>query len=224
MPKPPHTDLTPWFQVVSDLPARMVWSEFFGNDNPVELDIGCGRGLFTYSASIENPDINYLGMELDYGKGRRGAIRLKKRDSRNGRIVGGDCNILLQKMIDTGSVAAAHVYFPDPWWKRRHKKRRLFTTEFIDTLYRVVEPGGFVHSWTDVEEYFGVISGLMNNDPRYKELPPPPERDPEHDMDYQTSFDRKKRQLGLPIYRGLWQRDETEFRGDGSHDDTEAQS
>lgn len=207
MPKPPATDLKPWFQVIDDLPEKMVWSDFFGNDNPVELDIGCGRGLFTYSASRANPGTNYVGLEIDYGKGRRGATRLKKCQSPNGRIIGGDCRVLLEKMIDPNSVAAAHVYFPDPWWKRRHKKRRIFTPEFINTLYRIVEPGGLVHSWTDVEEYFGVIRGLMDNDARFTTLPEPEEHEPAHDMDYRTSFERKKRQLGLPIYRGRWKRD-----------------
>ena len=60
--------------------------------------------------------------------------------------------------------------------------------------------------WTDVEEYFGGIESLMDNHPDFQKLVAPEERIPQHDMDYQTSFERKKRQLGLPIYRGLWQK------------------
>lgn len=200
-------DLKPWFQVIDDVPCPLQWSEFFGNNHPVELDIGCGRGLFTFTASTSNPGTNYLGMELDFKEGRRAARRLQKRDLPNARIIGGDCRVLLEKIIPANTVAAAHVYFPDPWWKKRHKKRRLFTDEFVDLLYRVVEPSGFVHSWTDVEDYFHVISGLMDHDQRFAKCEPPRERAAEHDMDYQTSFERKKRKLGLPIYRGLWQRD-----------------
>ncbi|MFK7821843.1 MAG: tRNA (guanosine(46)-N7)-methyltransferase TrmB [Planctomycetaceae bacterium] len=206
MPDPPQ-DLKPWFRVLEDLPEKVVWSEFFGNDNPVELDIGCGRGLFTFTASEANLDTNYLGLEIDYREGRRAARRLQKRDRQNARIVGGDCRVLLSKMIDPNSVAAAHVYFPDPWWKKKHMRRRLFTDEFVDLLYRIVKPNGLVHSWTDVEDYFEVISGLMNHDTRFANLPEPAERDPEHDMDYHTSFERKKRKLGMPIYRGMWRRD-----------------
>ncbi len=204
----PPADLRPWFQVIDDLPGELDWRTFFGNENPVELDIGCGRGLFTFSASQANPEINYLGLELDYREGRRAARRLHKRRTPNARILGGDCRVVLGKHILPGSVAAAHVYFPDPWWKKRHRKRRLFTDTFVDLLYRVVQPGGLVHSWTDVADYFDVISGLMDHDSRFVKLPPPAEQAATHDMDYRTSFERKKRKLGLPIYRGRWQRDE----------------
>ena len=72
----PIKSLKPYFQVIEDVGDHLSWSEFFGNDNPVELDIGCGRGLFTYSAATNNPDTNYLGLEIDYREGRRAATRL----------------------------------------------------------------------------------------------------------------------------------------------------
>jgi tRNA (guanine-N7-)-methyltransferase len=109
-------------------------------------------------------------------------------------------------MLPAGSVEAAHVYFPDPWWKKKHHKRRLFTDEFVDLLARVVRSGGFVHSWSDVADYFELITAQMGKHQLFQPCEPPQQRDPEHDMDYQTSFERKKRKLGLPIYRGLWQR------------------
>ena len=202
----PIKPLKPWFQVIDDVGKSIVWSEFFGNDNPVELDIGCGRGLFLFTAAQNNPDINYLGLEIDYREGRRTAERLKKQQMQNARVIGGDCNIVLTKMIEKHSVSSAHVYFPDPWWKKRHHKRRLFSQQFTEILSDIVQPSGHVHSWSDVAEYFDIIQSLMDGQPDFKTLPAPEERDPEHDMDYQTSFHRKKRKLGLPIYRGLLQR------------------
>ena len=202
----PVKPLKPWFQTIEDVGESINWSEFFSIDQPVQLDIGCGRGLFTYTASEKHPETNYLGLEIDYREGRRGAMRLLKRKQANARIVGGDCNIVLAKMIKPGSVEAAHVYFPDPWWKKRHHKRRLFTSEFVDLLARVVESGGHVHSWSDVAEYFEIIQQLMDDHPEFETQTAPDEREPKNDMDYQTSVERKKRQLGLPIYRGLWQR------------------
>lgn len=199
-------DLRPWFTSIHDLPGAIHWSEFWGNSQPVELDVGCGRGLFVHTASEARPDSNFLGIELDFKEGRRAGTRLWRRRAANARIIGGDATIILKCQIEPHSVDAVHVYFPDPWWKRRHYKRRLFTDEFADLCATILKPGGYLHSWTDVGEYFEVISALMNHHADYEALETPQEHTPEHDMDYRTSFERKKRKLGLPIYRGLWRR------------------
>ncbi len=202
-PTPPD-DLKPYFRTLDDLEGVIDWSEFFGNSYPVEIDVGSGRGLFLVTAGLANREINYLGLEIDYREGRRAARRLKKREMSNVRVLGGDCRIAFEKFIPAESVAAVHVYFPDPWWKRKHKHRRVFTDEFVDQAAQALKPGGLLHSWTDVEEYFGVISALMDHHREFEKLPVPTDRKPEHDMDYQTSFERKKRQAGCTIWRGLW--------------------
>ena len=200
------TDLRPWFIAVHDLPEEIQWSEFWGNDQPVELDVGCGRGLFLFNASLNNPQTNYLGLELDFKEGRRSAKRLKKREAANARVAGGDAAIVLRKHIQPATVDAVHVYFPDPWWRKKHRRRRIFTDAFVDLCSRVLKPGGHLHSWTDVPDYFDIIQALMDHHDDFETLPPPEERPPEHDMDYQTSFERKKRKEGFPIFRGLWQK------------------
>lgn len=210
--KLPHTpvNLRPYFWTTDDidqeLGGTLNWSEFFGNDNPVEIDVGCGRGLFLFHASQANPDINYLGIELDWKEARRGARRLQKRNLPNVRVLGGDVFYVFKKMIAPHSLDAIHVYFPDPWWKRKHRERRVFNDQFADLAAGLIRGGGLLHSWTDVEEYFGVISALMEHHPLFDTLPAPEEKAPQDDMDYQTSYERKKRKLGLPIYRGKWQR------------------
>ena len=207
----PPVDLYPYFLTLDDLGAflnsagHLDWETFFGNSNPVEIDVGCGRGMFLVNAGTAHPQINYLGIELEYKEGRHGAKRLKKRDMHNVRILGGDVRVAFERYVRPASVSAVHVYFPDPWWKRKHLRRRIFTDELVEQMTRILKPEGLVHSWTDVKDYFEVISALMNHHQQFESISPPIERQAEHDLDYQTSFERKKRQAGYPIHRGLRQ-------------------
>ncbi|MFN0051835.1 MAG: tRNA (guanosine(46)-N7)-methyltransferase TrmB [Planctomycetales bacterium] len=182
------------------------YAALFPGPAPVELEIGCGRGLFLVNAGQSFPQVNFLGVEYDYKEARRAARRLQKRSLSNVRIVGADANVVLADYIPAGSLQALHVYFPDPWWKRRHRKRRIWNSGFVDAAARVLRGGGLLHAWTDVAEYFEVILSLLEGHPAFRVLPPPSERPAEHDMDYHTSFERKKRKLGLPIYRARWER------------------
>jgi len=204
--EPPREDLSPWFLTLDDIVPPLDWNEYFDNDRPVEIDVGCGRGLFLFNASEAQPHINYLGLEIDYKEGRRGAKRLMKQKRPNARVLGCDAKRAFQEYIPDGSVAAIHVYFPDPWWKAKHHKRRLFTAEFTQQVFDALQPEGLLHGWTDVFDYWELMTGHIREHGGFEELPAPEERPAEHHMDYQTSFERKKRRAGWPIYRGLWRK------------------
>jgi tRNA (guanine-N7-)-methyltransferase len=94
-----------------------------------------------------------------------------------------------------------HVYFPDPWWKKRHKKRRVFCAPLVADVARALEPDGALRVASDVAEYFDVIRGLVAAEPRFCEEPVPELRTPEHDLDYLSNFERKYRIEGRPVYR-----------------------
>jgi tRNA (guanine-N7-)-methyltransferase len=210
MPAPVIPDLRPWFLTLDDLPAPPLdFAAFFGNSHPVELEVGSGRGLFLVTAGSKQPETNFLGIEYDFKEGRRAARRFQKREFPNVRLLGADANIALPKFIPDRSLAAVHVYFPDPWWKRRHRRRRIWNEGFLAQIARILKPNGLVHAWTDVEEYFGVILDLLATQPQFVRQADPAERTAENDMDYHTSFERKKRKLGLPIYRACWKLDVT---------------
>ena len=204
MRPPPTEDLAPWFLTLDDLDGALDWSEFYENDHPVELDVGCGRGLFLVNSATAHPETNYCGIEIDYREGRRTARRLKKRTMANARVLGGDARVTLEKLVKPRSVAAVHVYFPDPWWKRKHRRRRIFTDEFLELVARVLVPEGELHSWSDVGEYFQTIRDLVDHHGNFRVQPLPDLKDPEHDMDYLTSYDRKGRRAGSEIHRGRW--------------------
>jgi tRNA (guanine-N7-)-methyltransferase len=205
--RPPAPDLRPHFLTLADIPLPPLdLVTLFGNAHPVEVEVGSGRGLFLVNAGMTSPATNFLGIEYDFKEARRGARRLQKRALQNTRVLGADARIVLSRYLPDACVAAVHVYFPDPWWKRRHKKRRIFSVEFLAQVSRVLSPGGVLHAWTDVEEYFGVMNRLVSENAEFAPLSPPAERRPLHDMDYHTSFERKKRKLGFPIFRARWQR------------------
>ncbi|WP_339728670.1 tRNA (guanosine(46)-N7)-methyltransferase TrmB [uncultured Gimesia sp.] len=200
----PSKDLKPYFRTLEDLDSPFDWTAFFGNDHPVVLDVGAGRGLFLFNASGANLDKNFLGMEIDYREGRRAATRLMKAERPNARVLGGDARIAFDKFISDSSISEVHVYFPDPWWKKRHHKRRIFTDVFVTRITKALKNGGELHFWTDVEEYFERVKNLMDHASQFIQQETPQECLPEHDMDYQTSFERKKRNEGWKIHRGLW--------------------
>jgi tRNA (guanine-N7-)-methyltransferase len=103
-------------------------------------------------------------------------------------------------------VAAVHVYFPDPWWKTRHRKRRLFTPAFAGECARVLASGGMLHLASDVEDYFAESVDMLAQLGDLIALAPPAATNAEHEMDYLTNFERKYRRGGRPIHRGLWQK------------------
>jgi tRNA (guanine-N7-)-methyltransferase len=189
-----------------DPPAPLEFRSNFGNENPVEIEVGCGKGLFLVTTASAHPDVNFLGIEIVRKYQLFTATRLAKRNLTNVRMVCADARLFLRDCIRTESVQAIHVYFPDPWWKKRHHKRRLWTPEFAVQCERVLRPGGELHIATDVEDYFTVILSLIAAQKLLQPLPPPPLKEPGHDLDYLTNFERKSHQRGGPIFRGLYER------------------
>jgi tRNA (guanine-N7-)-methyltransferase len=151
-----------------------------------------------------------LGIEIARKYQLLTATRLAVRGLKNVRLALADARVFLRDRVAGESLQALHVYFPDPWWKKRHRKRRVFTGEFAAECQRALRGGGLLHVATDVEEYFQVIRHEVAEHTRLRELPPPPEQAPAHDLDYLTNFERKFRKQGLPIYRATFERVEVE--------------
>ena len=184
--------------------APLHWHEIFGNDHPVEIEVGFGKGLFLGTESRRRSDVNFLGIEIERKYVLFAAGRLARARAANVRLACTDARWLLRERVAAGSVTALHVYFPDPWWKKRHHKRRLFTPEFAEQCARVLMPGGQLHFASDVAEYFAETDEMLRQIGTFQPLPPTDCENSE--TDFRTHFERKYRQEGRPIYRAIYSR------------------
>jgi tRNA (guanine-N7-)-methyltransferase len=204
VPGLPHPHRPPEQQVA---PTLLEWQTIFGNDHPIEIEVGFGKGLFLVIEPARRPEVNFLGIEIERKYQLHTATRLARRALGNVRVVCADARPVLRDWVPAGSVAVVHVYFPDPWWKRRHRKRRLFTVEFAQACERALRPGGRLSVATDVEEYAHLVAaetaqtGLQPQQPLEA-------GEPQHDLDYLTNYERKFRKQGKAIYRLLFERPE----------------
>jgi tRNA (guanine-N7-)-methyltransferase len=196
----PLEQLEPYLFTPPDPPTVVSWTKVFGSDCPVEIEVGCGKGLFLVTAGQRHADVNFFGIEIERKYQLFTANRLAKRGLRNVRVACADARAFLRDFVPPGSVRAVHVYFPDPWWKKRHHKRRLFTQDFAAACAAVLKEGGKLEVMSDVEEYFGIITELLARQPRLEKLPPG-----EAQEDYRTNFERKYRLAGKPIYGATYQ-------------------
>jgi len=202
----PPEELQPYLLDPQQPPAQLDWRTVFGNDNPVELEVGFGKGLFLLTAAQSSPEVNFVGIEIERKYQLLTATRVAIRRLTNVRLVCADARVFLRDAVRPESLSAIHVYFPDPWWKKRHHKRRVFTAEFVAACERLLIPGGKLHFATDVGDYFEMATELMRTHSKMQPVPPPPEHEPAHDMDYLTNFERKARKQGKVIHRAVYQR------------------
>jgi tRNA (guanine-N7-)-methyltransferase len=190
----------------SSTPMAIDWPSVFGNDRPVELEIGSGKGGFLLTAAQARPDVNFVGVEIERKYQLYTATRLAKRELTNVRVVKADARQWLRDAVAPASIQAIHVYFPDPWWKRRHLKRRIFTADFFVHCQRILRPGGQLRFATDVEAYFDLAVGLVGEHTRLSPAAEPMNPSALADADYLTNYERKFRNEGRPIFRATYLR------------------
>jgi tRNA (guanine-N7-)-methyltransferase len=202
----PLEALAPYLLEVSDPPALLNWSQVFDNSNPIEIEVGFGKGLFLLTSSLANPRTNFLGLEIERKYQLFTANRIAKRELRNVKLVKADGRLFLRDCVPSDSVQAVHVYFPDPWWKKRHHKRRLFTAEFADQCVRVLSPNGCLHIATDVEEYFHTMTELIQRQPLLQPISFANAAGTASAAGYQTNFERKSILQGRPVNRAIYRK------------------
>ena len=197
----PALDYSRNFRPLAELPVPWDQATLFGRDAPLEVEMGSGKGLFLQTASAANPAHDFLGVEVSGKYARFAASRLARREIRNAVAVHGDGLRMFHEMLPDASAVAVHVYFPDPWWKARHHKRRVLNEGFLADVVRVLVPHGRLHFWTDVQEYYDATLELIAAKTPLVGPLAVVEKAAEHDLDFRTHFERRTRMHGEPVYR-----------------------
>jgi tRNA (guanine-N7-)-methyltransferase len=182
-------------------------SGVFGRAAPIVLEIGFGDGEALFSSAVRRSDVDHLGVEIhEPGIGHL-LLLLERADVGNVRLIARDAVDVLEHQLGPACVDVVRVFFPDPWPKKRHHKRRLIQAPFIGQVARVLKPGGLLHVATDWQDYAEQIEVVMADADGLRELPaeearrePLAERPP-------TKFERRGRGLGHDVWDLVYRRD-----------------
>jgi tRNA (guanine-N7-)-methyltransferase len=179
-------------------PSLLDFAAVFGRTAPVVVEIGSGMGETTARIARENPGNDYLAIEV-HAPGVGSLLkRLAEERIVNVRVARHDAVEVLRDMIGPGALAGIHVFFPDPWPKKRHHKRRLVQPAFARLAAERLAPGGYLHVATDWQEYAEHVLAVLSQEPLLantaESFAPRPATRPE------TKFERR----GLKLGHGVW--------------------
>lgn len=179
-------------------PHFLVLEEVFERTAPTILEIGFGMGQATATIAKTHPQHNYLGVEVHTpGVGALYQL-IKKEDIENIRIIQHDAVAVLENMLAPNSLSGIHIFFPDPWPKKRHHKRRLIQPEFVKLLASRLKEGAYLHLATDWEDYAQQMLAVLNAEPMLKNTSTDFAEKPEYRP--LTKFEQR----GLKLGHGIW--------------------
>ena len=145
--------------------------EVFNRTAPLVLEIGSGMGETTAEIAQHNPAIDFIAVEV-HGPGVGSLLKkIDVLDLENLRVIRHDAVEVLQRMVPDGSLAGMHLFFPDPWPKKRHHKRRLVQSAFAALAARKLAPGGYLHAATDWPEYAAQIDEIFSSNSLFEKHP-----------------------------------------------------
>lgn len=174
------------------------WAPVFGNAHPCVLEIGFGMGETTAQIAQARPEINFIGCEVHLPGVGALLKRIGEQGLQNLRIVRHDAVEVLQHMIAPASLAGAHVFFPDPWHKKKHHKRRLIQPALVALLASRIAPGGYLHCATDWQDYAEQMLAVLSAEPQLRNTAA--DYAPRPDYRPLTKFERR----GLRLGHGVW--------------------
>lgn len=194
------------------LPADKITYDFtaiFGNINPVVLEIGFGIGSSLLEQAIANPNLNFVGVEVYQSGVAKLLMGIKEHNLSNIKIISIDALVLLQSKLSAGSIAKVQLFFPDPWPKARHHKRRIVRDIFLTAVHKILSTGGVLHIATDWENYAESISEEVAKTGLYHEITAEDYLKAEYFQNLKrptTKFEQRGLSLGHKIYEFYYQK------------------
>ncbi len=197
----PESCIVDWKKAIANegLLTPIDWAAEFGNSQPLVIEIGTGNGMWLQTYARTHPDCNIIGVEWAGEYVRDVSKRCLRDGIQNVRLICGDARLLLPFVFGENLLNAAHIYFPDPWFKKRHKRRRVLNKWFFRMLIRKLAPESEIFIATDDADYYSYIVGearavaameTVSTDVRHYSADGVP----------QTKYERKWRTMGREIY------------------------
>jgi tRNA (guanine-N7-)-methyltransferase len=180
--------------------AGFTWRDIFGNDNPLVLEIGFGMGSSLFEMARTFPQLNFIGIEV-HPPGVGALLKLVgEARLENVRIFNCDANIVLDRCIPESSLYRLQLFFPDPWQKKRHHKRRLVQPAFVEKVCARLAPGGVLHMATDWQPYAEWMLEVLLAAPGFTNVSEDNGYCPRPEYRPTTKFERR----GLRLGHGVW--------------------
>ena len=176
-------------------------TDIFGNNQPLEIDLGCGDGTFLLEMAKHYPDRNFLGVERLLGRVRSVCKRIESLGLTNAKVLRLESHYTIEWLLAHGSISRLHLLCPDPWPKAKHHKRRLVQQPFLRSLYQALQPDGEFLFKTDHPEYFEWVCEEMDTFKKFNALSWPDEGEEGALFYPKTDFQKLWESEGKTIHR-----------------------
>ena len=198
---------SPIFIDLKDVTEPLDWNSIFGNNNRLALEIGCGIGDFVAKTALDNPDTNFIAIDY-YNKGcDKTCRRLEKLAVPNVRVLRVEAREFIAAHIRHGSLSALYINCPDPWPKKRHRKRRLVSSGFMDFMADYFMPGADFYFATDFDDYGADVANMMAERSDYSNMLAPDlfrfDLEPYHRSKYMLKFMEEGKPIHFVHYRKI---------------------
>jgi tRNA (guanine-N7-)-methyltransferase len=178
---------------------RLDSTQIFPRSQPLAVELGCGDASFLAEYARRHPERNFIGVERLLGRIRKLDRKGRRAGLTNLRGVQIESSYFLQYLLPPHSASALHIYFPDPWPKKRHRKNRLINESFPRLAQAALAPGGGVYLRTDDDDYFAQMTGVFGASKEFQRIETPPEL-----AELLTDFEREFRARGINTLRAAY--------------------